>query len=47
MFSEVIGNTGQQIFLDNVATGAEFDGKWRPVSVFTLDLFRRMAAFEN
>jgi len=36
--SEVIGNTGQQIFLDNVATGAEFDGKWRPVSVFTLDL---------
>jgi iron complex outermembrane recepter protein len=36
--SEVIGNTGQQIFLDNVATGVEFDGKWRPVDMFTLDL---------
>ena len=36
--SEVIGNTGQQIFLDNVATGVEFDGKWRPIDMFTLDL---------
>ena len=36
--SEVIGNTGQQIFIDNVATGVEFDGKWRPISEFTLDL---------
>jgi iron complex outermembrane recepter protein len=36
--SEVIGNTGQQIFIDNVATGVEFDGKWRPINEFTLDL---------
>jgi iron complex outermembrane recepter protein len=36
--SEVVGNTGQQIFLDNVATGVEFDGKWRPINEFTLDL---------
>ena len=36
--SEVIGNTGQQIFINNVATGAEFDGKWRPIDEFTLDL---------
>jgi iron complex outermembrane receptor protein len=36
--SEVIGNTGQQIFINNVATGAEFDGKWRPANEFTLDL---------
>ena len=36
--SEVIGNTGQQIHLDNVATGVEFDGKWRPIDMFTLDL---------
>jgi outer membrane receptor protein involved in Fe transport len=36
--SEVIGNTGQQIFLNNVATGVEFDGKWRPIDMFTLDL---------
>jgi iron complex outermembrane recepter protein len=36
--SEVVGNTGQQIFLNNVATGVEYDGKWRPISEFTLDL---------
>ena len=36
--SEVIGNTGQQIFLDNIATGAEFDGKWVPLNMFSLDL---------
>jgi outer membrane receptor protein involved in Fe transport len=36
--SEVIDNTGGQIFLDNVATGVEFDGKWHPINIFTLDL---------
>jgi outer membrane receptor protein involved in Fe transport len=36
--SEVTGNTGQQIFLNNTATGVEIDSKWRPVDVFTLDL---------
>jgi outer membrane receptor protein involved in Fe transport len=35
--SEVIDNNGGQIFLDNVATGAEIDAKWRPIDVFTLD----------
>jgi hypothetical protein len=36
--SEVIDNTGGQIFLDNVATGAEINAKWRPADMFTLDL---------
>jgi len=36
--SEVIDNNGGQIFLDNVATGAEIDAKWRPINVFTLEL---------
>jgi iron complex outermembrane receptor protein len=36
--SEVTGNTGQQIILNNIATGAEFDGKWVPINMFSLDL---------
>jgi iron complex outermembrane recepter protein len=36
--SEVIDNNGGQIFLDNVATGAEINAKWRPADIFTLDL---------
>jgi iron complex outermembrane recepter protein len=36
--SEVVGNTGQQVFLNNTADGVEIDSKWRPVNFFTLDL---------
>jgi outer membrane receptor protein involved in Fe transport len=36
--SEVIDNTGALIFLNDVATGAEFDAKWHPISIFTADL---------
>ena len=37
--SEVIGNTGQQIFLNNAGDGVEFDSKWRPDRcMFNLDL---------
>jgi iron complex outermembrane recepter protein len=31
-------NTGGQIFLDNVANGAEFDGKWVPLPIVNLDV---------
>ena len=31
-------NTGGQIFLDNVATGAEFDAKWVPLPLLSLEL---------
>ncbi|HEY0800852.1 MAG TPA: TonB-dependent receptor, partial [Steroidobacteraceae bacterium] len=36
--SEVTGNTGQQVFLNNTADGVEIDSKWRPINFFTLDL---------
>jgi len=36
--SEVTGNTGQQVFLNNTAYGVEIDSKWVPISVFNLDL---------
>jgi len=36
--SEVIDNNGGQIFLDNVATGAEINAKWQPADIFALDL---------
>jgi len=36
--SEVTGNTGQQIFLNNTAYGVEIDSKWAPISMFNLDL---------
>src|SRR4029077_12097175 len=31
-------NTGGQVFLDNVANGAEFDSKWVPFNVLSFDL---------
>jgi iron complex outermembrane receptor protein len=31
-------NTGGEVFLNNVATGAEFDSKWVPVSILSFDL---------
>ena len=31
-------NTGGQIFLDNVATGAEFDAKWVPLPLLSLEV---------
>ena len=31
-------NTGGQVFLDNVANGAEFDSKWVPFSVLSFEL---------
>jgi outer membrane receptor protein involved in Fe transport len=36
--SEVTGNTGQQVFLNNTAYGVEIDSKWVPISMFNLDL---------
>jgi iron complex outermembrane recepter protein len=35
---EAVSNTGAQIFLDNTATGVEFDAKYRPLPVLTFDL---------
>jgi iron complex outermembrane recepter protein len=31
-------NTGGQVFLNNVATGAEFDSRWVPVPILSFDL---------
>jgi len=36
--SEVTSNTGAQIFLNDQATGVEFDAKWHPINIFTADL---------
>jgi outer membrane receptor protein involved in Fe transport len=36
--SEVTGNTGQQVFLNNTAYGVEIDSKWVPMNVFSLEL---------
>ena len=35
---EATGNTGQQIFLNNTANGVEIDSKWRPLSIFSIEL---------
>jgi iron complex outermembrane receptor protein len=35
---DTIGNGGQQVFLNNTATGVEIDSKWQPIHLFAVTL---------